>query len=131
MARVNKRVDKKPSVKEKEKREKIIFIRATQEEYEEINDLAEYANMTSSKYLIACGLNQKLKWRKSKKAKGEDREKLEELMWQLKKLGRNVNQLAHCYQDSSLTGEGLISQKEINLVGEKIKNLLKQLEERL
>lgn len=129
MAKVKKVEGKEDSVKEK--REKVIFIRVTKEEYEKINELAEYANMTVSKYLIARGLKEKVKWRKNKRTKGEEREKLEELMWQLKKLGRNVNQLAHSYEDNKLTGESLISQKEINLVGEKIKGLLKELEEGL
>jgi hypothetical protein len=128
VVRRSKALDKKVRGKEKEVREKVIFIRATKEEYKEITERAQYTDMTPSRYLISCGLNQKIKMRKSKKATGQDREELEELMWQLKKLGRNVNQLAHCYEDRNLTGEGVISQNEINQVGEKIKSLLKQLE---
>lgn len=128
---MDKRGNKQSGGREKEVRDKVIFIRATKEEYEEITDLAQYADMTPSKYLIACGLNQKVKWRKSKRATGQEREELEELMWRLKKLGRNVSQLAHSYEDISLTREGAISLKEISEVGEKIKGLLKQLEDKL
>lgn len=124
-------LDKKVNGKEKEVREKVIFVRATKEEYEEITHKAQYTDMTPSRYLISCGLNQKIKMRKSKKATGQDREQLEDLMWQLKKLGRNINQLAHCYEDVKLSGEGLIDEKEIAQAGEKVKALLKQLEEGL
>ena len=131
MKRINNKLDKDDSKKEKEVRDRVIFIRATKEEYEQINDLAEYTNMSPSRYLISCGLNQKIKWRKAKKVTDQEREQLEELMWQLKKLGRNVNQLTHSCQDIKLVGMGVIDLRSVLLAGEQIKNLLKQLEERL
>lgn len=117
---------------EQEVMDKVIYVRLTKDEHTEVQERADLARMSASRYLVSCGLNQKIKQvKKARKCVGSDREKLEDLMWQLKKLGRNINQLAHCYEDVRLTGEGVIDEKEIALAGEKVKSLLKQLEERL
>lgn len=123
---------KKSMNQEQEVMDKVIYVRLTRDEYLEVQERADLARMSASRYLVSCGLNQKIKQvKKAKKSVGSDREKLEDLMWQLKKLGRNINQLAHCYEDVRLIGEGVIDEKEIALAGEKVKSLLKQLEERL
>lgn len=123
---------KKSMNQEQEVMDKVIYVRLTRDEYLEVQERADLARMSASRYLVSCGLNQKIKQvKKARKSLGSDREKLEDLMWQLKKLGRNINQLAHCYEDVRLTGEGVIDEKEIALAGEKVKSLLKQLEERL
>jgi hypothetical protein len=123
---------KKSMNQEQEVMDKVIYVRLTRDEYLEVQERADLARISASRYLVSCGLNQKIKQvKKARKSVGSDREKLEDLMWQLKKLGRNINQLAHCYEDVRLTGEGVIDEKEIALAGEKVKSLLKQLEERL
>lgn len=122
----------KKSVNQEEVMDKVIYVRLTRDEYLEVQERADLARMSASRYLVSCGLNQKIKQvKKARKSVGSDREKLEDLMWQLKKLGRNINQLAHCYEDTRLTGEGVIDEQEIALAGVKVKTLLKQLEERL
>lgn len=123
---------KKSTSQEQEVKDKVIYVRLTKDEYLEIQERADLTRMSASRYLVSCGLGQKFKQvKKARKSVGADREQLEDLMWQLKKLGRNINQLAHCYEDARLTGEGVIDEKEIALAGEKVKSLLKQLEEKL
>lgn len=123
---------KKSTSQEQEVKDKVIYVRLTKDEYSEIQERADLTRMSASRYLVFCGLGQKFKQvKKARKSVGADREQLEDLMWQLKKLGRNINQLAHCYEDARLTGEGVIDEKEIALAGEKVKSLLKQLEEKL
>lgn len=116
----------------KEKMNKVVFVRLSEDEYREINEKAGIADISTSRYLVSCGLGQEIKKvRKAKRATGQEREKFEDLMWQLKKLQRNVSQLAYCYEDARLTGEGEIDQNKIIEVSEKIKSLLKQVEEHL
>ena len=123
---------KKSTSQEQEVKDKVIYVRLTKDEYSEIQERADLTRMSASRYLVSCGLGQKFKQvKKARKSVGADREQLEDLMWQLKKLGRNINQLAHCYEDTRLTGEGVIDEKGIALAGEKVKSLLKQLEEKL
>lgn len=123
---------KKSTSQEQEVKDKVIYVRLTKDEYSEIQERADLTRTSASRYLVSCGLGQKFKQvKKARKSVGADREQLEDLMWQLKKLGRNINQLAHCYEDTRLTGEGVVDEKEIALAGEKVKSLLKQLEEKL
>lgn len=115
-----------------ENKGKVIYVRVNEEDYNKLIEKAEQAGLSTSKYLIMCGLKQKMpKLRTVERAKGESRQEIEDLLWQLKKLGSNVSELAHRYEEARLFGEKQIEDKEIIKAGKDIRELLKQVMEYL
>lgn len=111
---------------------KAIFVRVTDEEHTEINAQAELRGMSTSRYLVACGLSKRLPIPKGKIAKTEeDREQLEMLLRQLHKIGSNLNQLAHGYNLSRLLGGKEPNILEVEVAAKEAKVLIKEIKNRL
>ena len=111
---------------------KVIYVRVDEVDYNKLIENAEQAGLSASRYLIMCGLKQKMpKLRKVERTKGESREEIEDLLWQLKKLGSNVSELAHRYEEERLFGEQHVKDQEIVKAGKDIRTLIKQVMEYL
>lgn len=109
-----------------------IFVRLTEEEHKEINDQAELRGLSTSRYLVACGLSKRLPIAKEKIVKTEqEREQLEMLLRQLHKIGSNLNQLAHGYNLSKLVGGKEPSILEVEEAAKLAKELLMEVKNRL
>ena len=111
---------------------KVIYVRVDEGDYNKLIEKAEQAGLSASRYLIMCGLKQKMpKLRRVERAKGENRQEIEELLWQLKKLGSNASELAHRYEEERLFGGKQVEDKEIVKAGKEIRELIKQVMEYL
>ncbi len=82
---------------EEEKAGAPILVRATPAERKAIRKRADAAELSLSRFLVARGLSEQPPPTK------EDREALSKMLFELKKAGNNINQIAHAMHSSRLT----------------------------
>jgi hypothetical protein len=83
---------------EEEKAGAPILVRATLAERKAIRKRADAAELSLSRFLVARGLSDQPPPTK------EDKEALSRILFELKKAGNNLNQIAHAMHSSRLTG---------------------------
>jgi hypothetical protein len=107
-------------------------VRATEQEHSEIKRRADAARMSASRYLIHRGLAGRLPdLRITPPPSQEEREQLERILYALRKVGNNLNQLAHATNSAHLTGTQQPAAGDINIAAEQAKRLIDEVKKRL
>jgi uncharacterized membrane protein len=107
-------------------------VRATEQEHSEIRRRADAARMSASRYLIQRGLVGRLPdLRITLPPSQEEREQLERILYALRKVGNNLNQLAHTANSARWTGIHQPAADEINIAAEQAKQLIDEVRKRL
>lgn len=86
-------------------RPKHLMVRLTLEEHAEITRRAELARQSAAKFLVYCGLKNKLPvLRESPPAAAETRAEIEKILREMRRVGINLNSLQHAYNRARSVG---------------------------
>lgn len=111
---------------------KVIYARVTDQEHQEIIRRAELARMSASRYLVWSGTRQKLpRLRESLPPSPEQQEKLRGLLYELRRVGTNLNQLAYGFNLARMTGLVPPAERDILEAGAAVEALTKEIRGRL
>jgi hypothetical protein len=111
---------------------KHLTVRATEQEHNELKTRASAVRMSASRYLIHRGLAGRLpNLRATQPPTNEERELLERILYALRKVGNNLNQLAYATNSSRWTGTQQPPTSEINGVARQAKELIEEVKKRL
>lgn len=112
---------------------KAIVCRVTDEEHTEINRRAGLsAAPSTSRYMVACALRGRApELRATPPPTDEQREQFERLLYELRKAGTNLNQLAHAANLAQMTGGQVPPAGQIVHAAQTVAMLVEQIRERL
>lgn len=111
---------------------KMITVRVTAEEHAALSERAARARMSASRYLVVAGLRGKPPpLRETLPPTAAERERWQWLLWELHKLGTNVNQLAHATHRARLLGRSGPPLSAIEQAGQRVQLLVRLIQERL
>jgi len=128
MSKEPKPAKRKPGRKPKPESEKVgapILVRATPAERRAIKRRASAAGRSLSRYLVAVGM------RDGQPAGPEEREQLGRLLFELHKVGTNLNQLAHTMNAARLSGRDTTTEDEIASAVSEVRATVAAVRERL
>lgn len=112
---------------------KAIVVRVTNDEHAEINRRAGLARATStSRYLAECGLRGRApQMHNTPLPTAEQQEQFERMLYELRKVGTNLNQLTHAANLALISGNQPLSTTEITSAVKAVESLIKEVKERL
>lgn len=112
---------------------KSLVVRVTDDEHEEITRRAGLSRAPSvSRYMAVCALNGRApELRQTPPPTAEERERLERLLYELRKLGTNLNQLTHAANLATATGGASPAPSDLAEAARAVKTIVEQLRERL
>jgi hypothetical protein len=102
-----------------------IFLRATRLEYVKIKIKAKQNNRSMSRFAIEKCLSDEIFQEKN------DQENLKNLLFELRKAGNNLNQIAHSMNLSRLTDSQPPSKNEISKATNELKNAVELIKKKL
>lgn len=112
---------------------KSIVVRVTDDEHEEINRRAGLSREPSvSRYMTVCALSGRApELRQTPPPTAEERERLEQLLYELRRIGTNLNQLTHAANLATATGGASPAPSDLVEAARAVKTIVEQLRERL
>lgn len=111
---------------------KRIMVRAAEGEYAEIMKRAALARKSASRFLIYCGTKGRTpKLKQMLPPSPEQRSDLERLLFELRKAGINLNQLAHAYHGSKYTKAEPPSKSELEAASAVLRKTIDAIRERI
>ena len=102
-----------------------ILVRARPDERQEIQARAAAAGQSLSRYLVAAGLSERPAMSK------EEREEWRQLLFELRKAGVNLNQVAHTLNVIRQTGSGVLTEQDLAAAITGVKQAVAAVVERL
>lgn len=111
---------------------KMVTVRVTLEEHEELLRRAQRTRLSASRFLVRCGLSQRLPPLRDRPAPTpEERRDLEFLLYQLRKVGTNLNQLAKRTNAARLFGRMRPPASKVEQAASAAEGLIRLLRKRL
>lgn len=111
---------------------KVVTVRVSAEEHAVLTLRAALARTSASRYLATAGLAGKPpRLRETPPPSPEEKQRWEQLLWALHKLGTNVNQLAHATHRARILGRGRPDDRHIDQAARMVQALMRLVKERL
>jgi mobilization protein NikA len=108
------------------------MVRASEDEYTEIMNRAALARKSASRFLIYCGTKGKSpKLRQMLPPTPEQRNDLERLLFELRKAGNNLNQLAHAYHSAKYTNATPPTSSEVEAASVALRKTIEVIRDRI